>query len=579
MPHLYDSGDPNLPDLPSNIAFTNESDEFTDQHSDTEAGQSPVPMERADTHLFGTNGVRNRKRKKRRKRKYSEANFSSTAARQRISWEPGVDIHSTDIIIASIGSAITITDYNKDRYRVEHMEIFTNIQDDSDSEKTPYSMKVEESADKLKHALNSRPPWSKIRWINVNGLSWEAIATIGEKFNLHRLSIEDMIDIPQRTKTDFYPQNVFGVLPLIKLVRETTRKPHLDSRWTRLMKHLNLYDYRQDPEDYNPVVARSLTEQIPRLHEMRRLNDYPTQYSKRRGRLLDDQRPLSYRDLFVGLEQCSFFMRPDGTIISFFESSGDDIENALLSRISAGDTLLRTSCDVSILLQAIIDAIVDITYPVIAAYRKRLSEFELDILMSPDIGHTNTLHLMSGELAKLRRTILPTSSMVNTLRDLSKASKTDTKTKAVGPANMISPICEVYLADIVDHTMMFTDEIEGMIGKIDNLVALIFNTTSTDTNEAMKLLSLITVIFLPLSFWTGYYGMNFKEFGDLDEHVSYYWKVAIPFSVGLLVLISWSFSKSWFVKYRRIFKKRISDIKGRRDIKRQREQEHKQEFV
>jgi Mg2+ and Co2+ transporter CorA len=600
MPHLYDSGDPNLPDLPRDFSLTNESDEYSEDDSikSINEDKADVHLQRQETRLFDEdrlNRAKRRKKRKRKNRKYSESAYSSTAARQRIAWEPGIDIHNTDVIISSLGSAITITDYNKDRYRVEHIEVFTNIQDDGSSSEskqpTKHCLKVDQSVKKLKKVLNSRPSWSKIRWINVNGLSWEAISTIGEKYNLHRLSIEDMIDVPQRTKTDFYPGHVFGVLPLIKLVRDVQEAsvPNIqNSSWAKFLNFFNLYDYNDGMDEQEPEkLDSSLTELIPKRHDMRRLNDsfYPRQYTHRRGRLLDDQRPLSYRKLFVGVEQCSFFMKNDGTIISFFESSGDDIETAILSRISANETILRTSCDVSILLQSILDAVVDITYPVITAYRKRLSEFEIDILTNPDLRYTQTLHLMSGELAKLRRTLLPTSSMINSLRDLSKANKNSTKTnehsKLVkslnGTADLISPVTEVYLADIVDHTMMFTDEIEEMISKVENLVALMFNTISTDTNESMKILSLVTVIFLPLSFWTGYYGMNFEKFGDLENNVSYYWKIAIPFSVGLLILISWSFSRRSFMKYRRIWKKKFSDMKVNRDIKREKKKHHRRE--
>lgn len=185
---------------------------------------------------------------------------------------------------------------------------------------------------------------------------------------------------------------------------------------------------------------------------------------------------------------------------------------------------------------------------------------------------------MGGELAKLRRTILPTSSMINSLRDLAKANTNSDEQAKLSlqksfpvSGNIVSPLCEVYLADIVDHTMMFTDEIEGMISKVENLIALMFNTISTDTNEAMKRLSLVTIIFLPLSFWTGYYGMNFESFGDLQHNVSYYWKVALPFSIVLMMLISWTFSKRTYENYKRFFKRKISDIRVNRDIKRDRQ--------
>lgn len=66
--------------------------------------------------------------------------------------------------------------------------------------------------------MDNRPSWSSVRWISVNGLSWEAISAISQQFQLHRLAIEDMIEIPQRTKVDNYPTHIFCVLPMHKLM-------------------------------------------------------------------------------------------------------------------------------------------------------------------------------------------------------------------------------------------------------------------------------------------------------------------------------------------------------------------------
>ncbi|CAM9013151.1 unnamed protein product [Wickerhamomyces anomalus] len=527
MPRIYDSGDPNFPNLPHDWNFDSESDqEFSDRESisskSTKKSQRynylfdrstsnippvavPVPDTSSSTDATaattGALPIRKRKHRARKKknRKYSESAYSSTAAKKRISWEPGIDINTTDVVIGSIGSAITVVDYSEGRYRVERTNVYSNIlntievETDSDfylhkNDSMEYDIKSKQSVADFKKILQvKRPDWAQVRWINVNGLSWEAIAAIGEHYDLHRLAIEDMIDIPQRTKTDIYSGHLFGVLPLIKLVRTKKHEPKdFDSWWNRILKKMDLYNYmdeeqeKDDDEKFNDqhIKEQTLGEKISESHEMRRLNEtfYPANYSKRRLRILDDHRPLSYRDLFVGVEQCSFFMlKEENTVISFFESSGDDIEQAILGRISTDETILRTSGDPSVLLQSIIDAIVDIIYPVITAYRKRLSEFEVDILTNPDIKHTQSLHLMSGELSKLRRSLLPTTALINSLKDhsskknSSSSSKTKLQSNELSASNFMSSAAALYLADVSDHTQMFTDEIEGMITSIENL--------------------------------------------------------------------------------------------------------------
>ncbi|CCH44214.1 putative metal ion transporter [Wickerhamomyces ciferrii] len=627
---IYDSGDPNLPNLPHELSdYSEEDEEFTDLESltgehqkrrpsqylfDNEVSQAqppptahipPASSQSTTTEKSELESNQNpqksqskkrHNRHKRKNRKYSDSAYSSTAAKKRISWEPGIDIHTTNVVMNSIGSSITVTDYRSDRYRVEHCEVFSNILNsvevDTDSDfylnkndSMEYDLKSKQSVSKFKKIVESRPNWSKVRWINVNGLSWEAIATLGEKYELHRLSIEDMIDIPQRTKVDIYKSHLFSVLPVIKLVKSKHYGSNSDdSIWDKILKKLNLFDYLEEEQelkdDANYGVSdtrqQSLSERITTSNESRRLNETivaQSSLSKRRHRLLDDQRPLSYRNLFVGVEQCSIFLTKDNTVISFFESSGDDIGNAILSRISTDETILRTSCDSSILVQSIIDSIVDIVYPVITAYKKRLSELELDVLTDSNMSHITTLHLMSGELSKLRSSILPTTVLINSLKDQAKKQNSEKKDISIQPSssssspNLVSSVAELYLTDVSDHTQMYTDEIEGMINSIENLIGLIFNTTSNESNSAMQQLSLVTVIFLPLSFWTGYYGMNFESFGDLQNNVSYYWKIAIPFSCGLLILITWSFIKKTIVETKRKTKRMIQDININRDFK------------
>jgi Mg2+ and Co2+ transporter CorA len=617
-PIVYDSFDPKLPNLPDSLLHTNESDNFSeDEHPNDSLSETNEDRASDDNTAVPTypqsgmpgvslGSVEPKPRKERRKRnrhahrnrRYSSTGYSSSQARERISWEPGIDINSSDVILSSFGSSVTVTDYNEDRYRVERIDVETNMRVDADlyaetddSEtlegdddgkatrkgfREGLRQETKKGNDKLHVILQNRPSWSKVRWINVNGLSWETIVTLATFFNLHKLAIEDMIDIPTRTKIDFYPDCLFGVIAVAKLVKESKQERSQDE----IFSWLNLFssgDFkkndRSETVDLESSVHKSMSidERLSKYYKIRHLNDSfkPSanskgEYSKRRHRYtnyLNNQKPLSYRDLFVGVEQCSFFLLKKGVVLTFFESSGDDIENAILSRISKSETILKKSCDSSILLQNILDSIVDIMYPILTAYRKRLDEFEIEALMNPNISHTRKLHLLYGELENLRRSILPITSLINSIREVSQQNSTlkhdhmsNFKTTNIHydeSMRLISPLSEIYYSDIVDHTMMFTAEIEGMINNTQNLIDLIFNTISTDTNDSMRQLSWITVIFLPMSFWTGYYGMNFEIFTDLENNVSEYWKVAVPFSAILIIILTWNFLKRYFRKSQR----------------------------
>ncbi|KAG7745822.1 hypothetical protein KL912_004975 [Ogataea haglerorum] len=571
MSLVYDSADPELPNLPESAHWSDsdypsddgsgpsaESVPFssgTDQLDITQKSDSDSPpavsqptqehQKAAGPHVKVPKSSHRRKHKA-RSRKYA----GSGTKKERTGWEPGIDVRTTNVVMNTPGSWVVVTDYSPDRYRVTHYEVVSETGADDDAldlqllyaegghELDPqvleaqlkeYRKRAAQTQLAFERGVKTRPLWSHVRWINVNGLSWEAISTIGKHYNLHRLSIEDMIDIPQRTKVDLYPNHLFTVLPLIKVVR--TNRPR-DAAGNRHASADDSKSLNSRASSLN-TVDMTLSERISDERKMRKLSDLDfssfgeERKKSRKMRNLEIRRPLKSKGLAVGIEQVSIFLTDDNTVITFFEHSAGDITRAILARLAARDTLLRTSDEASILLHSILDAIVDLVYPVTSAYGQRLNEIELDILTNPTISHTQELHLMINELANLKSRITPACNLIHQMREVTNFRK------------FMSENSVLYMNDIYDHLVSYVDDIESMSRTIENLVNLIFNTLSVETNNSMKQLSLVTVVFLPLSFWAGYFGMNFEKFGNLKEGVGFYWKVTIPFTCVLILLVMW----------------------------------------
>ncbi|KAG7691524.1 hypothetical protein KL915_005271 [Ogataea haglerorum] len=571
MSLVYDSADPELPNLPESAHWLDsdypsddgsgpsaESVPFssgTDQLDITQKSDSDSPpavsqptqehQKAAGPHVKVPKSSHRRKHKA-RSRKYA----GSGTKKERTGWEPGIDVRTTNVVMNTPGSWVVVTDYSPDRYRVTHYEVVSETGADDDAldlqllyaegghELDPqaveaqlkeYRKRAAQTQLAFERGVKTRPLWSHVRWINVNGLSWEAISTIGKHYNLHRLSIEDMIDTPQRTKVDLYPNHLFTVLPLIKVVR--TNRPR-DAAGNRHASADDSKSLNSRASSLN-TVEMTLSERISDERKMRKLSDLDfssfgeERKKSRKMRNLEIRRPLKSKGLAVGIEQVSIFLTDDNTVITFFEHSAGDITRAILARLAARDTLLRTSDEASILLHSILDAIVDLVYPVTSAYGQRLNEIELDILTNPTISHTQELHLMINELANLKSRITPACNLIHQMREVTNFRK------------FMSENSVLYMNDIYDHLVSYVDDIESMSRTIENLVNLIFNTLSVETNNSMKQLSLVTVVFLPLSFWAGYFGMNFEKFGNLKEGVGFYWKVTIPFTCVLILLVMW----------------------------------------
>ena len=93
--------------------------------------------------------------------------------------------------------------------------------------------------------------------------------------------------------------------------------------------------------------------------------------------------------------------KASNTVISFFEQSAEDVEEPILKRLDSTETILRRSCDASLLLQSIIDAIVDLAIPLKDAYNKARKELQVDALVNPNIATSRSLHIFGEEIDML----------------------------------------------------------------------------------------------------------------------------------------------------------------------------------
>ena len=234
-------------------------------------------------------------------------------------------------------------------------------------------------------------------------------------------------------------------------------------------------------------------------------------------------------------EQLSLFLGKD-FILTFQERPGGDSLNPVRERLRKNSGKIRRSGP-DYLLYALVDAVVDGYFPVIEAFGDRLDDLDAAIDEKRAPGIMTGIHNARTGLLQLRRAAWPHREALQNLQR-------DTH-------GLISDETRVYLRDCYDHIIQIIDVLETYREMCADLRDLHLTSVSNRTNEIMRVLTIMSTIFIPLSFIASLYGMNF------DTEVSRYnmpelkWTHGYPFALAVMAatafsLIGYFLRKGWF---------------------------------
>ncbi len=175
------------------------------------------------------------------------------------------------------------------------------------------------------------------------------------------------------------------------------------------------------------------------------------------------------------------------------------------------------------LAYSLIDAVVDNYFIVLENLGEQIEILEEELVTDPDPGTLHAIHDLKRELIFLRKSVWPLREVISSLER--------------GESQLFQEATLLYLRDAYDHIIQIIDTIETFREMASGMLDIYLSSVSNRMNEVMKVLTIISTIFIPLSFVVGLYGMNFKFMPELDWKWGYamVWGVIISSVTGMVL--------------------------------------------
>ncbi|HMO01536.1 MAG TPA: magnesium/cobalt transporter CorA [Oligoflexia bacterium] len=284
-------------------------------------------------------------------------------------------------------------------------------------------------------------------WLNIDGVhNIQLVNDICERYNVHSLAREDILNVNQRAKLDDYGSHLF-------------------------------------------VTLRCL------------------EYQNALESIAGEQLSLILTSRFV---------------LSFGERPGDPFD-VIRDRLRNNKGLIRSQ-GVDYLAYTLIDIVVDRYFFVLELLGDKIESIEEVVLrgIEGQEGIIKRIYDIKRETIMARKVVWPLREMLAHLE------------RSGSP--LITPQVKIFLRDVYDHTIHLLDTVEGYRDMSTGILEIYLASVSYKLNDVLRVLTVISTIFIPLTFIVGVYGMNFEYMPELTWRWGYFgiWFIMIGIAVGML---------------------------------------------
>ncbi|HUJ19706.1 MAG TPA: magnesium/cobalt transporter CorA [Nitrospirota bacterium] len=281
-----------------------------------------------------------------------------------------------------------------------------------------------------------------VTWINIDSVqNIPVLEKLGECFGLHRLVMEDIVNIDQRPKAEDYGEYLFVVLKMLS--------------------------------------------------------------SGKNGDIVTEQISIIFGANFV---------------LSFQEGIEGDVFNLIRERLRSGKGRIR-KMGADYLAYSLLDAVVDNYFVILEKFGEKLEVLETELIENPTQKTVQRIYQLKRELIFLHNAVWPLREVVSALG------------KHESP--LIREATVPYFRDVYDHVIHVIDSVDIYREMISSMLDMYLSSVSNRLNEVMKVLTAISLIFMPLTFIVGVYGMNFKYMPELEWRYGYFLTLLVMLGIGV----------------------------------------------
>lgn len=227
-------------------------------------------------------------------------------------------------------------------------------------------------------------------------------------------------------------------------------------------------------------------------------------------------------------EQQVSFLLNDNVLVSFREKDLG-IFKTVIEKLQNQASVLRKKGE-DFLLYSLIDTIIDNYYLTLQHINSKIEKIDKEIISHPNDNQVYHLQRMKDDVLYMRKCMLPVRDLINNLirNDIDYFEHQN----------------KYFLRDLQDHMTRNVEELDFQREQISSLMDLYYSLQTHKMNNVMKTLTIVSFVFLPLTFIASLWGMNF-DFIPLAKNEKGFWEVLAGMGVIAAVLVIYAFSRKW----------------------------------